>query len=99
ACAELVKPNGHLFFSTINRNPKAYLFAVLGAEYVLNLLPRGTHDYTKFIRPSELANWARAAGLSWQHQTGLSYNPITQHYWLNRDVSVNYLVHMIKSAP
>ena len=96
ACARLVKPGGHVFFSTINRNPKAYLLAVVGAEYVLNMLPRGTHDYAKFIKPSELAGWARAAGLSLRHQIGMSYNPITQHYWLGGDVSVNYLMHTVK---
>ena len=96
ACAKLVKPGGHVFFSTINRNPKAYLFAVIGAEYVLNMLPRGTHDYTKFIKPSELASWMRPANLSLQHQIGMSYNPITQHYWLGDDVSVNYMMHATK---
>jgi len=96
ACAKLVKPDGHVFFSTINHNPKSYLFAVLGAEYILNMLPRGTHDYAKFIKPSELASWVRAAGLSLKSQTGMSYNPITQHYWLSDDVSVNYLMHTIK---
>lgn len=97
ACAKLVKPGGHVFFSTINRNPKAYLLAVIGAEYILNLLARGTHDYKKFIKPSELAAWARSAGLALQHQAGMSYNPITQHYALGEDVSVNYLMHMVKS--
>ena len=96
ACAKLVKPGGHVFFSTINRNPKAYLFAVIGAEYVLNMLPRGTHDYTKFIKPSELASWMRPAGLLLQKQIGMSYNPITQHYWLGDDVSVNYMMHTLK---
>jgi 2-polyprenyl-6-hydroxyphenyl methylase / 3-demethylubiquinone-9 3-methyltransferase len=96
ACAKLVKPGGHVFFSTINRNPKAYLLAVLGAEYVLNMLPRGTHDYTKFIKPSELASWMRAVDLDLINQTGMSYNPITKHYWLGEDVSVNYLVHSVK---
>jgi 2-polyprenyl-6-hydroxyphenyl methylase/3-demethylubiquinone-9 3-methyltransferase len=96
ACAKLVKPNGHVFFSTINRNPKSYLFAVIGAEYILNLLPRGTHDYAKFIKPSELASWARLAGLSLEDQIGMSYNPITQSYRLGSDVSVNYLVHFTK---
>jgi 2-polyprenyl-6-hydroxyphenyl methylase / 3-demethylubiquinone-9 3-methyltransferase len=96
ACAALVKPGGHIFFSTINRNPKAYLLAVVGAEYILNMLPRGTHDYEKFIKPSELASWARIADLSLNHQIGMSYNPITQHYWLGDDVSVNYMMHMIK---
>ncbi|HSH54772.1 MAG TPA: bifunctional 2-polyprenyl-6-hydroxyphenol methylase/3-demethylubiquinol 3-O-methyltransferase UbiG [Methylotenera sp.] len=93
ACAKLVKPGGSVFFSTINRNPKAYLFAVIGAEYVLNLLPKGTHDYAKFIKPSELSSWARQAELSVQGMRGMSYNPITQHYWLGDDVSVNYLMH------
>jgi 2-polyprenyl-6-hydroxyphenyl methylase/3-demethylubiquinone-9 3-methyltransferase len=97
ACAKLVKPDGHVFFSTINRNPKSYFFAVIGAEYVLNMLPRGTHDYAKFIKPSELASWMRPAGLSLQHQIGMSYNPITQHYWLGDDVSVNYMMHTIKT--
>ncbi len=97
ACAALVKPGGHVFFSTINRNPKAYLLAVVGAEYILNMLPRGTHDYKKFIKPSELASWARVADLSLNHQIGMSYNPITQHYWLGGDVSVNYMMHMIRS--
>jgi len=92
ACYQLVKPNGHVFFSTINRNPKSYLFAIVGAEYILNMLPRGTHDYAKFIRPSELANWSRRAGLTVKDITGMSYNPFTQHYWLNKDTSVNYLI-------
>ena len=96
ACAQLVKPGGHVFFSTINRNPKSYLFAVIGAEYVLNMLPRGTHDYAKFIKPSELAGWARIADLTLQNQTGMSYNPITQVYSLGGDVSVNYLMHFAK---
>ena len=98
ACAKLVKPGGHLFFSTINRNPKAYLFAVIGAEYVLNMLPRGTHDYAKFIKPSELASWMRSADLSLLGQTGMSYNPITKHYWLDSNVSVNYMMHCIKQT-
>jgi 2-polyprenyl-6-hydroxyphenyl methylase/3-demethylubiquinone-9 3-methyltransferase len=96
ACAKLVKPNGHVFFSTINRNPKSYLFAVIGAEYLLNMLPRGTHDYAKFIKPSELASWARLAGLSLEDQIGMSYNPISQTYRLGADISVNYLVHFTK---
>ena len=96
ACAKLVKPSGRVFFSTINRNPKAYLFAVIGAEYVLNMLPRGTHDYAKFIKPSELAGWMRLAGLQLEHQIGMSYNPITQHYWLGDDVSVNYMMQTTK---
>lgn len=93
ACARLVKPGGSVFFSTINRNPKAYLFAVIGAEYLLNLLPKGTHDYAKFIKPSELSAWARHVGLDISGMCGMSYNPITQHYWLGDDVSVNYLMH------
>ena len=96
ACAKLVKPGGKVFFSTINRNPKAYLFAVIGAEYILNMLPRGTHDYAKFIKPSELAGWMRLAGLQLEHQIGMSYNPITQHYWLGDDVSVNYMMQTVK---
>ena len=96
ACANLVKPGGHVFFSSINRNPKAYLFAVIGAEYVLNLLPRGTHDYAKFIKPSELASWMRNANLSLQHQIGMSYNPITKNYWLSADTSVNFMMHSLK---
>ncbi|MCX7185892.1 MAG: bifunctional 2-polyprenyl-6-hydroxyphenol methylase/3-demethylubiquinol 3-O-methyltransferase UbiG [Methylophilales bacterium] len=93
ACARLVKPGGSVFFSTINRNPKAYIFAVLGAEYVLNLLPKGTHDYAKFIKPSELASWARIANLDIHSMRGMSYNPITQHYSLGDDVAVNYMIH------
>jgi len=94
ACAKLVKPGGDLFFSTINRNPKAYAFAVLGAEYVLRLLPRGTHDYRKFIRPAELARWLRHSSLELQNTIGLTYNPLTRHYKLSpRDVDVNYMVH------
>ncbi len=93
ACARLLKPDGHLFFSTINRNPKAYLLAVIGAEYLLRLLPKGTHDYRKFIRPSELDDWARAAGLTLRHLTGMHYNPLLRRYRLGAGVSVNYLVH------
>lgn len=97
ACAAMVKPGGHLFFSTINRNPKAYAFAIVGAEYVLQLLPKGTHEYAKFIRPSELAGWLREAGLQLEHMTGMTYNPFTRQYKLDdRDVSVNYLVHARK---
>ncbi|HLP97193.1 MAG TPA: bifunctional 2-polyprenyl-6-hydroxyphenol methylase/3-demethylubiquinol 3-O-methyltransferase UbiG [Sideroxyarcus sp.] len=92
ACTKLVKPGGHVFFSTLNRNPKSYLFAILGAEYVLNLLPRGTHDYAKFIKPSELAQWCRDAGLNVTDVTGMSYNPFSKSYSLGRDSSVNYLV-------
>jgi 2-polyprenyl-6-hydroxyphenyl methylase/3-demethylubiquinone-9 3-methyltransferase len=92
ASATFVKPGGHVFFSTIHRNAKAYLLAVIGAEYVLNLLPRGTHDYDKFIRPSELATFARTAGLEPQQMRGLEYNPITGRYALTQDTSVNYLM-------
>ena len=91
ACATLVKPGGHVFFSTINRNAKAYLFAIVGAEYILNLLPRGTHDYAKLIKPSELAGHCRASGLDLQHTKGLQYNPITKNYWLDDNTSVNYM--------
>ena len=98
ACANLLKPGGHLFLSTINRNPKAYLFAIVGAEYVLKLLPRGTHDYAKFIRPSELAAWVRDAGLEVQSMIGLVYNPLTQSYKLADDVDVNYMMHVSKPA-
>jgi 2-polyprenyl-6-hydroxyphenyl methylase/3-demethylubiquinone-9 3-methyltransferase len=93
ACAQLVKPGGMVVFSTINRNPKAYLYAVIGAEYVLNLLPKGTHDYAKFIKPSELSAWARQAGLNVSGLKGMSYNPLTKIYALSDDVSVNYLMH------
>lgn len=93
ACAALVKPGGHVFFSTLNRNPKSYLFAVIGAEYVLRLLPRGTHDYARFIKPSELATMCRRAGLSVAALTGMTYNPFTQRYALESDASVNYLLH------
>jgi 2-polyprenyl-6-hydroxyphenyl methylase/3-demethylubiquinone-9 3-methyltransferase len=92
ACATLVRPGGWVFMSTINRNPKAFLFAIVGAEYVLGLLPRGTHDYEKFLRPAEICGYARAVGLDLQQMTGLTYNPITRRYRLVRDdVSVNYL--------
>lgn len=97
ACAELVKPGGDVFFATINRNPKSFLFAILGAEYLLRMLPRGTHEYGKFIRPSELDAWARAAGLDVQDITGLSYNPLTRTYRLGPDVDVNYMVHARKA--
>lgn len=97
ACARLVKPGGQLFFSTINRNPKAYALAILGAEYLLKLLPRGTHDYKKFIRPSELAKWLREAGLEMVDITGIAYNPLTKKFRLDRrDVDVNYLVYARK---
>lgn len=97
ACADLVKPGGYIYFSTINRNPKAYLFAVLGAEYLLRMLPKDTHDYSKFIRPSELCNWVRDASLELQAMTGMTYNPFTKHYRLNdKDVDVNYMIYTQK---
>ncbi|MGM3388154.1 bifunctional 2-polyprenyl-6-hydroxyphenol methylase/3-demethylubiquinol 3-O-methyltransferase UbiG [Stutzerimonas stutzeri] len=92
ACSAMVKPGGQVFFSTINRNPKAYALAIIGAEYVLKLLPRGTHDYRKFIRPSELGAWSRDAGLEVQDIVGLTYNPLTKHYKLSPDVDVNYMI-------
>jgi len=92
ACATLVKPGGWVFFSTLNRNPKSFLFAILGAEYVLNLLPKGTHEYAKFIKPSELAADCRAVGLDLQASKGLQYNPITRRYWLDGNTSVNYMI-------
>ena len=95
-CSNLLKKSGHVFFSTINRNPRSYLFAVIGAEYILNLLPKGTHDYSKFIKPSELASWIRASNLSLENTVGLSYNPISDHYWLSKDVQVNYMMHTVK---
>lgn len=98
ACAQLVKPGGQLFFSTLNRHPKAYLVAVLGAEYIMNILPKGTHDYKKFIRPSEMASWCRQASLNVNEVTGLSYNPFTKNYSLSDDVTVNYLIHCQKMA-
>lgn len=97
ACARLVKPGGQVFFSTINRNPKAYLFAIVGAEYVLNMLPKGTHDFSKFIRPSELGSWCRAAGLELGDITGMTYNPLSKQYKLDKnDVQVNYLLQCRK---
>ena len=97
ACAALVKPGGHVFFSTINRNAKAFVFAIVGAEYILNLLPRGTHEFAKFIKPSELAAYARAAGLDLAHTRGMEYNPLTRHYWLSANTSVNYMLGMRKA--
>lgn len=91
-CAALVKPGGWVFFSTLNRNPKSFLFAIVGAEYVLGLLPKGTHEYARFIRPSELARWSRKSGLEWTDTRGLQYNPVTRRYWLSSDTSVNYMV-------
>ncbi|MBK8451814.1 MAG: bifunctional 2-polyprenyl-6-hydroxyphenol methylase/3-demethylubiquinol 3-O-methyltransferase UbiG [Thiofilum sp.] len=96
ACATLVKPGGQVFFSTINRNAKAFALAIVGAEYLLNMLPRGTHEYAKFIRPSELEAWAYEAGLDLQHTTGMTYNPLFQRYRLGRDIDVNYIMYFKK---
>jgi 2-polyprenyl-6-hydroxyphenyl methylase/3-demethylubiquinone-9 3-methyltransferase len=98
ACAQMVKPGGHVFFSTLNRNPKSYVLAVIGAEYILRLLPRGTHDYAKFLKPSELAQFCRTAGLTLRSVIGMSYNPLTKVYSLNNDTSVNYLMHCVRDA-
>ena len=98
AAARLTKPGGHVFFSTINRNPKAYVLAILGAEYVLGLLPKGTHDYAKLIKPSELETWSREQGLRFEHMEGMHYNPITQNFSMGGNVDVNYIVHAIKDA-
>ena len=98
ACAALVKPGGWLFFSTLNRNAKSFLFAIVGAEHVLKLLPKGTHEYAKFIRPSELASWCRSSGLELSDTRGLEYNPITRRYWLSGDTSVNYMIACRKPA-
>jgi len=95
ACAKLVKAGGHVFFSTINRNLKSYLFAVIGAEYVLKLLPRGTHDYARFIKPSELARFCRGAGLTVEHITGINYNPLSKIYVLGISTDVNYILHSV----
>jgi 2-polyprenyl-6-hydroxyphenyl methylase/3-demethylubiquinone-9 3-methyltransferase len=95
ACATLVKPGGHVFFATINRNPKAYLLAIIGAEYVLRLLPRGTHDYAKLIRPGELGEWARKAGLEAREVIGMTYNPLTRTYKLGSDIGVNYIFRTV----
>jgi 2-polyprenyl-6-hydroxyphenyl methylase/3-demethylubiquinone-9 3-methyltransferase len=96
ACARLARPGGDVFFSTLNRNPKSYLYAVLGAEYVLGLLPKGTHDYTRFIKPSELARWSREAGLRVVEMTGLTYRPLSKQYRLESDCDVNYMVHCVR---
>ncbi|MDV7213763.1 bifunctional 2-polyprenyl-6-hydroxyphenol methylase/3-demethylubiquinol 3-O-methyltransferase UbiG [Azotobacter beijerinckii] len=96
ACHTLVKPGGQVFFSTINRNPKAYLLAIVGAEYLLKLLPRGTHDFKKFIRPSELGAWCRASGLAVEDIVGLTYNPLSRHYKLGTDVDVNYMIQTLR---
>ena len=98
ACHKLVKPGGHVFFSTINRNPKSYLFAIIGAEYILRMLAKGTHDYSKFIKPSELAHDIRNAGLKLKDMTGLHYNPLTKRYWLAPNVDVNYMVYTVKES-
>ena len=98
ACARLARPGGHVFFSTINRNPKSYLFAVVGAEYVLGLLPKGTHDYQRFVKPSELAGWCRASGLATEELIGMTYNPLTRRYRLGRDCDVNYLLCCVRGA-
>jgi 2-polyprenyl-6-hydroxyphenyl methylase/3-demethylubiquinone-9 3-methyltransferase len=99
ACADLASPGGNLYFSTINRNPKAFVFAIVGAEHILKLLPAGTHEYARFIKPSELAGWIRDAGLVMEDMTGLLYNPISKRYWLDaKDVSVNYMIHASKPA-
>ena len=98
ACAKLVKPGGHLFFSTLNRNPKSYLFAIIGAEYLLKLLPKGTHDFSRFIRPSEMGSWIREADLDLQDMIGLVYNPITKAYKLGPDVDVNYMMSCVRNA-
>ena len=98
ACAALVKPGGHVFFSTINRNPKAYLLAVIGAEYLLKMLPKGTHDYAKFIKPSELSRWAKSVRLEPDELIGMTYNPLNQRYSLGRNTDVNYLMHTVKTV-
>ncbi len=98
ACSALVKPGGHVFFSTINRNPKAYLFAVLGAEYILQMLPKGTHDYAKFLKPSELSRWARSVGLEPDELIGMTYNPLSNKYGLGTNTDVNYLMHAVRAA-
>ena len=98
ACHRMVKPGGQVFFSTINRNPKAYALAIVGAEYLLQLLPRGTHDYKKFIRPSELGAWSRDTGLTVKDIVGLTYNPLTKHYTLSADVDVNYMIQTIRES-
>lgn len=98
ACASLVRPGGDVFFSTINRNPKSFLHAIVGAEYLLRLLPAGTHEYAKFIRPSELEAWSRRNGLELRGSTGLHYNPLTREYSLGRNLDVNYLMHFHRPA-
>ena len=95
-CSKLLNDKGDLFLSTINRNPRSYLFAIIGAEYILNLLPKGTHDYSKFIKPSELSTWIRSANLEVIETIGLSYNPLNETFWLGEDLGVNYLMHAKK---
>ncbi len=99
ACARLVRPGGHLYFSTINRNPKSFLFAIVGAEYVLQLLPKGTHEWKKFIKPSELSTFIRQSGLQLRELSGMTYNPITKVYRMGKDVDVNYLIHAMRPKP
>ncbi len=96
ACAVLVKPGGHVFFSTLNRNAKSFILAILGAEYILRLIPRGTHEYAKFIRPSELDQWARHANLELRGSAGMHFNPLTRHYWLDSNLDVNYYMHFTR---
>ena len=98
SCARLVKPGGQVFFSTINRNPKSYLLAVIGAEYILRMLPRGTHDFSRFIKPSELTRWCKQSGLEPDELIGMTYNPLTRHYALGRDTDVNYLVRATRGV-
>ncbi|MDI1258343.1 bifunctional 2-polyprenyl-6-hydroxyphenol methylase/3-demethylubiquinol 3-O-methyltransferase UbiG [Aquabacterium sp.] len=98
ACAQMAKPGGWIFFSTLNRNPKSFLFAIVGAEYLLKLLPKGTHEFARFIRPAELTRWAREADLATTQMKGLEYNPITRRYWLSGDTSVNYMIACRKPA-
>jgi 2-polyprenyl-6-hydroxyphenyl methylase/3-demethylubiquinone-9 3-methyltransferase len=92
ACVQMAKPGGWVFFSTLNRNPKSFLFAIVGAEYILKLLPKGTHEFARMIKPSELATWAREGGLDVQGFKGMEYNPFTRRYWLSQNTSVNYLM-------
>ncbi len=97
ACSTLIKPGGWLFFSTLNRHPKSFLHAIVGAEYLLNMLPRGTHDYAKFIKPNELAHWLRDSSLTVKDMAGMQYRPLTKSYWVGGDVKVNYLVASVKN--
>jgi 2-polyprenyl-6-hydroxyphenyl methylase / 3-demethylubiquinone-9 3-methyltransferase len=97
ACARLVKPMGHIFFSTLNRNAKSFILAILGAEYLLRLIPRGTHEFAKFIRPSELEQWARRADLELRDSAGLHYHPLTRRYWFNKNLDVNYFMHFTRT--